>query len=217
MRSSVVLCGALALLVACCFGCAEQDAGLVTDMHEDFDHEHQHQHSDQDDHEHEHADGFNGSHSHEHTHSHRHDADALYGGQLASIGHTHHADGATHFHAEVMPLEENTIRLHILTDAEDGGLKACPVEAKELVALISIVGKELSTKQSTLVAVGSDSPASEFAVEIPEDIAGADQYSVVIPKIELGGDRQNFSFRVRRPAGDEVPVEVSEGSEQSDG
>lgn len=189
---SLFLCLAL-----CCCGCTDQDTALVTDMHEDFEHDHDHHHSDHDDHEHEHADGFHGSHSHEHTHGHRHDK-PLYGGILVSIGHTHHDGGANHFHAEIMPIEEDTIHLHILTDAADGGLQDCPVESKELTALISVPGNESLSKKLSLVAVGDKPAAAEFHLTIPEDIAYSDTFSVVVPKIELGGQRQNFSFRARR-------------------
>lgn len=185
----------------CCCGCTDQDAGqtagLVTDMHEDFEHEHNHHHGAHDDHEHEHKDGFTGSHSHEHTHGHRHDK-PLYGGVLVSIGHTHHKGGAKHFHAEIMPLKGDTIRLHVLTDGADGGLQDCPVESKELTALISVPGNESLSKQISLMAVGDGPAAAEFQLTIPEEIAGSDSYSVVVPKIELDGQRQNFSFRARR-------------------
>lgn len=199
-----------ALLVAglSCLGCTDQEAGLVTDMHHDFDHEHEHHHSDHDGHEHSHEDGFHGSHSHEHTHGHRHD-DPLYGGRIVSIGHTHHKGGATHFHAEVMPLLDDTVCMHVLTESADGGLKPCPVEVKEITALVSITGQESTASELTFVA-GDDSQqasASEFHLKLPSLIADANEYSIVVPKLRLGGHRQNFSFRVSRPSTDEAPVE----------
>ncbi len=201
------------MLVAIGFlGCSDPNAGVVTDMHKDFEHDHKHQHSEHNDHEHDHADGFNGSHSHEHTHGHRHD-DPLFGGRLFSIGHTHHDKGATHFHAEVMPLEDNSIRFHVLTDSADGGLEACPVKAQELAALISVKGKESLSSECTFTAVDDRQPASEFSLVIPEAIAGEDVYSVVVPKIEVGGHRQNFSFRIRRVNNEQEPAAPTNESE----
>ena len=208
------------LLVAglSCLGCTDQEAGIVTDMHHDFDHEHEHQHSDDDSHEHGHDDGFHGSHSHEHTHGHRHD-EPLYGGRIVSIGHTHHKGGATHFHAEVMPLSDDTVRLHVLTDSTDGGLERCPVEVKEFTALVSVTGQESAASELTFVA-GDDSQqvsASVFHMEIPSAIADAEEYSIVIPKLKLGGHRQNFSFRVSRPSTEETSAEETSADDDDSG
>ena len=96
-------------------GCSDSAAPITTDMHEDFDHDHTHQHTDDDDHEHDHGDDFRGSHSHGHTHGHRH-GQPLHGGRIVSIGHTHHKNGATHFHAEVMPIAGNSIRFHLFVE-----------------------------------------------------------------------------------------------------
>ena len=62
-------------------------------------------------------------HGHGHSHSHRH-GKPLHGGRIVSIGHTHHKNGATHFHAEVMPLTGD-IRFH------DGIYARDPVDERD--------------------------------------------------------------------------------------
>ena len=178
-----------------CSGCSKPDAALTTDMHEDFDHTHKHQHTGNDDHEHEHGDGFKGSHSHGHSHSHRH-GEPLHGGRIVSIGHTHHKDGATHFHAEVMPLTDSTIRIHLLTESDKGESLDYPIEAAEIPAMISVKGRESGALECSFTRVGEGDSASEFGLTIPQGIADGEAFSVVIPKVELGGQRQNFSFTV---------------------
>lgn len=185
---------AAALLLA---GCSDQDdAAVTTDMHEDFDHDHKHQHSDGDDHEHDHADGFKGTHSHGHSHSHRH-GDPIHGGKIVSVGHTHHKGGATHYHAEIMPIEESSIRFFVLTESDDGVSKDYPIEDGEITALISLKGKEAAASNVNFLSV-SEGKSAEFVLSIPDDMTDGDAYSVVVPKIKLGGQRLNFSFTASR-------------------
>ncbi len=196
-------------LLALPCGCSDPDASITTDMHEDFDHEHKHQHTGEDDHEHEHEDDFRGSHSHEHGHNHRH-GEPLHGGRIVSIGHTHHKEGATHFHAEVMPFAENTLCFHLLTESDEGNSSDFAIEAKEITALISIQGQEASASECNFEAVGEGDEASEFSLVLPENLSGADAFNIVIPKAKLGGHRQNFSFKVNRPADAGEPISSSE-------
>lgn len=185
------------LIALLCSGCSDPDAAVTTDMHEDFDHEHKHQHTDNDDHEHEHEDGVRGSHSHGHTHNHRH-GEPLHDGHIVSIGHTHHQDRATRYHAEVMPLSDNTIRFHLLTESDEGESGDYPIEVSEIPALISIRGHESVSSELSFVGVGDGDRASEFSLTIPNGLAEANEFSVMIPSVSLGGQRQNFSFTVRR-------------------
>lgn len=209
-----------AVLIAAlgCFGCTDTDtgpsAGVVPNLHEDFDHEHKHQHSEDDGHEHEHAEKVDGSHSHEHAHGHRHD-EPLFGGRLFSIGHTHHENGAAHFHAEVMPLEDNTIRFHLLTESPDAGLQKFPIMAKEVMGLISVKGQEALPADCSFTAVDAEQPASEFSLLIPETIADAEAYSVMVPDIDVGGQRQNFGFHVGRIQVKQEPA-TNKGNESNE-
>ena len=199
------------LPVLFCGGCSDSDSPIITEMHEDFDHKHKHQHTGDDDHEHEHKDGFKGAHAHGHSHSHRH-GEPLHGGRIVSIGHTHHKDGATHFHAEVMPLIGDSIRFHLLTENDAGESEDFPIEATEIPGLISIKGREANPTEFPFVAVEG---GAEFCLEIPEHMRDGVAFSVVIPKVKLSGDRQNFSFSVTRqePAAD-TDEEAQESSDE---
>lgn len=171
----------LLLALICCAGCADQNAQPVADNSGDQAPDH--------------SGESHGDHSHQHG-----PVEPLYGGEIVAIGHTHHDNGVTHIHAEVMPLEGDIIRLHVLTDSADGELEPCPVDSKEMKALISVLGEASVIAESSLVVAGDDSAASEYSIEIPEDLVDKAGYSVVIPKIVVGGQRQNFSFRVQRQA-----------------
>ena len=202
-------------------GCSSDSDAITTDMHEDFDHDHKHQHTGDDDHEHEHKDGFRGAHSHDHSHGHRH-GDPLHGGRVVSVGHTHHKDEVAHFHAEVMPVTDNTICFHILTETEDGVSSDHAIDVMEIPAIISVKNQESNSAECVFKGVGAGKAASEFKLQIPERLAEGDSFSVVVPKVKLGGIRQNFSFTVSRtaaevsdgPASDESPA--SGGSDGSD-
>ena len=184
-------------VLAFCIGCSDEDTSVTPEMHTDFSHDHKHQHAGHDGHEHTHKDGFKGTHSHGHSHSHRH-GEPLHGGRIVSIGHTHHKSGATHFHAEVMPLVDGVIRFHLLTESDDGKSKDYGITAKEIDALISISDKESGGHEVSFVAAGEGEKASEFTLTIPDGLSEGESFSVVIPKLTLGGHRQNFSFSVSR-------------------
>ena len=204
-----------ALTVVLCLGCVDQDSAITTEMHEDFDHDHKHLHTGDDDHEHEHKDGFKGSHAHGHSHSHRH-GEPLYGGRIVSIGHTHHKDGATHFHAEVMPLTDNTVRFHLLTTSHDGNSKDYPVDDAEIPALISIKSRDSRGMACSFVAIGDGNTSAEFALELPELMDEGEAFSVVVPKLKLNGNRQNFSFSISRKKAENDGVAAGSALESSD-
>ena len=208
MISPQVLPSVLTLTLMLLFlaGCTEpqsdSEPAVTTEMHEDFDHHHPHQHGTHHDHEHEHGDGFEGTHSHDHSHGHRHGS-PLHGGRVVSIGHSHHKDGETHFHAEVMPVAGDSISFHILTEDESGESVDAPVEAKEITGLISVKGEESAGHEVTFQNTDDDGEASGFTATLPEKLVHGQAYSVVIPKVILAGQRQNFSFTASRPNGQE--------------
>lgn len=188
----------LLFLAALIAGCAEPATPPVTtEMTEDFDHDHTHQHSDHADHEHHHDDGFHGEHAHGHSHSHRH-GEPLHGGRIVSIGHTHHGEGASHFHAEVMPIEDDTIRFHLLTESDEGKSIDLAIKQTEIPGIISIRSAESVSVDCIFKGAGEDGESSEFSLEIPDRLAKGESFSVVIPKLTVGGHRQNFSFTAKR-------------------
>ena len=197
----VIPLGITLILVGCEQSTSEP---VTTDMHEDFDHDHDHQHGAGHDHEHEHDD-FEGSHSHPHTHGHRH-GEPLHGGEIVSIGHSHHKDGATHYHAEVMPVIGDQIVFYVLTESEAGESKEHPVGTKEIVAYLNEEGADPAQATEVSFHGEGDADSARFQAEIPDGFADTRRFSIVIPKITLGGERLNFSFTAAR----------SESTEKSD-
>ena len=188
---------AVAGLIAGCTNSDSATAPVTTEMTEDFDHDHTHQHSDHADHEHHHDDGFQGEHAHGHSHSHRH-GEPLHGGRIVSIGHTHHGKGATHFHAEVMPIVEDTIRFHLLTESDEGKSIDLAIEQTEIPGIISIKSAESVSVDCVFKGTGDGDESSEFFLKIPERLTRGEAFSVVIPKLTVRGHRQNFSFTAKR-------------------
>ena len=192
MRTSFHLPSVACLVIAAVsiVGCGDPAQPVTTDVQAD----HGHKHTGHRDHEDGHEHGAHGTHSHSHRHG-----EPLHGGRVVTIGHTHHGKGETHFHAEVMPVVGDTVRFHLLTESEDGESIDLPIEQKEISALISIKSRETKTFERPFVAVGDGEQSAEFELTIPKQLTEGQSFSVVVPKITLGGHRQNFSFVASRP------------------
>jgi len=102
-----------------------------------------------------------------------------------------------------MPVAGDSISFHILTEDESGESVDTPVEAKEITGLISVKGEESAGHEVTFQITDDDGEASGFTATLPEKIVHGQAYSVVIPKVILAGQRQNFSFTASRPNGQE--------------
>ena len=173
----------------------ETNPATTNHMHEDFDHDHHHVHGDGQDHEHGHSDGFHGSHSHKHSHSHRH-GKPVYGGRVVSIGHSHHKDGATHYHAEVMPATDGKIIFYLLTETDEGKLKDFSIDIEKLKGYANRrVAKSGESRPLQFTREEFDQ-ATRFVASVPESLTDVEELMVMIPRIKLGGERLNFSFRV---------------------
>lgn len=196
-------------------GCSDGEEPLTTDMQEDFTHDHQHQHGVGDSHEHEHDDDFEGSHAHGHLHGHRH-GKPLHGGRVLSVGHTHHKGGATHFHVEVMPMTDDSVRFFLQTEDAAGEAIDCEIDDTEIEALISVRGMEAASKEVRFQAV-TKGMCAEFVLQLPDDLASGNEFSVIVPKLKLGGQRQNFSFKIGREAASGGPAEVPAVTEPTEG
>ncbi|MCH2202799.1 MAG: hypothetical protein MK102_12575 [Fuerstiella sp.] len=204
---------AFVLSVALLSGCSDPEAPITTDMHEDFTHDHQHRHGATDDHEHDHGEDLQGSHSHDHSHGHRH-GKPLHGGRIVSIGHAHHKDGATHFHAEILPLIDNTVRCFLQIETKDGETADYRIKESEIEALLSVKGREWTSRNRMFIAV-NEGECAEFVMELPKNLENDSEFSVAIPKIELGGQRQNFSFKITRESVAEGEATTEVTSEES--
>lgn len=200
--SWVALLASIAVIV----GCNQQVSSsaptpaITTDLREDLDHDHRHTHGPGHEHEHEHEEEFAGSHAHGHTHGHRH-GEPVHGGRTVSIGHTHHRDGETHYHAEVLPIEDDSIRFFLLTESDDGEPQVAEVEGAEISAYVADLDKESSNSYEVTFAqgeAGGENSQVPYTAKIPEGFSESNRLSIVVPKIRLGSERLNFSFTATR-------------------
>ena len=185
-----ILCALLAT------GCNGSNA-VTTNMDVDAEHHHQH------------------DAGHDHDHHHR-PGNPLHGGHIVTIGHSHHADGVTYYHAEVMPLVDGKVTFHLQTVNDAGNSVAMPIPASEVHAYIAQLDRETAmTTEMAFHAVGNQ-PTSEFVAAVPESHINSSELSVVVPNIKLGGERQNFSFTVAVPSTTPEPT-IDEVSASDDG
>jgi hypothetical protein len=98
-----------------------------------------------------------------------------------------------------MPVADDLISFHILTEDESGESVDVQVDAKEITGLISVKGDESAGHEVTFRVTADDSEVSVFTVTLPEELDHGEAYLVVIPEVVLDGQRQNFSFTVSRP------------------
>lgn len=194
---SVIVIGFLAFAGGC--EQATDAPPVTTDMHEDFEHDHKHIHGKGHDHEHEHADKVEGAHSHPHTHGHRH-GEPLHGGDVVSIGHTHHKDGESHFHAEIMPVTDGRITFYIQSESTDGKPVDFAIKAESIPAYLSEEGAEtaLSADEVAFKPLEGKTPSAAYTFKIPDGRSGSSLLKVMIPKIAMNGNRFSFSFMVKQ-------------------
>lgn len=176
-----------------CSGCDRPASAVSADPHLDSAHDHGHHHGPGHSHDHQHGPGVGEGH-HDHTHRHRHDHDqGPHGGQIVAIGHVHHARGETHFYAEIMPIVENRITLHLLSENAQGERKPHPGDVSELTAYLDRLDRD-SSHAAEIVFQVARSGVGTLSAAIPESFLESQRLLVVVPRIELGGERLSFSF-----------------------
>ena len=141
------------------------------------------------------------SHSHEHAHDHGHQhGEPILGGQMVEVGHTHNPDGLLFYFAEILPIQNDSIRFHLSVEDEAGTSKPAVPKEPDIMAYVTdeehqgeaakeVYFKYLEESEEVSVPIFSASLPTEFEV-------GA-SFSVVIPKMTLGGERMSFSFKVK--------------------
>ncbi len=145
--------------------------------------------------------GLSNSHQHGHSsgHAHSHDheneeVNALHGGRLTSIGHTHHASGEQHFFAEVMPVVDQEITIYLLTKNETGRGIEFAVDETEIPAYAASRKTVSSSAYPAVFKQQGKAPSAKFVASVPELLQDRGTLSVVVPRILLGGQRRSFSF-----------------------
>ena len=162
------------------WGCGQSASSVTTGMVADVGHRH--------------GPGHDHKHPHPHTHGHRH-GEPLHGGRIVSIGHSHYASGETHYHAEVMQVADGRITFHVLTENAEGKSVDYRVAATEIVAYVDRLDKESTRAQEVVFSAEGEVGESTFAAAVPASLLESKELSVVVPKIELGGEWLNFSFK----------------------
>ena len=185
-RQSLVLCVSLSLgLCIWGVGCGSTAGSGQSE----FDHGHEHAHGAGQDPKHGH-DNFEGSHSHAYEHEHR-QGEALFGGRIAPVGHTHHESGETHYAVEVMPIENDRLSLYFLVE-KNGKLELADAKFKETTAYMG--EPEAPPAMAREVTFQADGDADSYSAEVPEFLYGKEKIEVVFARVEFGGE--NLSFNI---------------------
>ena len=175
-----------ALLVIFAVGCDLNPSAQLPGTSRDIVHEHRHQHGGGHEHDHDHGDG------------HRHD-DPPRGGKVISIGHSHHADEVTSFHAEVMAVVAGEISFHLLTGNNEADLRPLQIEESEVLAYINRHDDPASRAHEIVFRAQSEQRGrSMFSAAIPDSLSNSQRFTVVVPKVTLGSERTSFSFDAER-------------------
>ena len=138
-------------------------------------------------------------HSHKHgsayAHAHPHaQGSPLHGGRIVAIGHSHHGSEETHYHAEIMPIVDGKIMFHVLTDNKAGQSQLVRVAATMIEAYVDPLDKETARAYEVVFSSEEHDRGATFVATVPEVLQDCQRMSVVVPKIELGGQRLSFSF-----------------------
>ena len=164
----------------------------------DHGHHHDHDHDDHHSHDHDHDDHHGQTHDHDDHHGQTHDhphVHPTHGGQIVTIGHTHHGSSATHYHAEIMPLSDGKVSFHILTADAHGASQPVPVETEKIVAYAAPVDRDAGQASEIFFLATKNNDGSAWSATIPDSLKDGGRISIVVPKISLGGQRLNFSFK----------------------
>ena len=170
------------------------------------------------------SDGVDGSdhqHHHDHDHDHPHDhhqghaaVKPSHGGRIIPIGHSHHSNEATHYYAEVISPEQSELTLYLITTDEHGMSHPVQVEAEAIAAYAAPLDRKAGVATELNFLPSENGDHSVWSTKIPESLNNGSGLSIVIPKVTLGGEWQNFSFQTsslpRRPKPNKTRSEDSE-------
>ena len=164
------------------------------------------------------------SHENEHGHDHHHSG-ARFGGQMVEVGHTHNPEGLLFYFAEILPVKENTISLHVTVEDEAGNSNSVTITESEVMAFVSDAELETTVSREMtfeLQETNTGSPATILSATIPTSLVNSPRLSIVIPKLTLGGERLNFSFEVsttdlvETPHSEDPVDEISDANEKTE-
>ena len=160
------------------------------------------------------------SHSHEHAHDHGHQhGEPILGGQMVEVGHAHNPNGLLFYFAEILPGQDDSIRFYLSVEDEAGTSKPAVSKESEILAYFTdeehlggaareVYFKYLEESEEISVPIFSASLPTEF------EVGGS--FSVVIPKMTLGGERMSFSFKVKSSSAPDSGVSSQSGAPSSE-
>ena len=134
---------------------------------------------------------------------------------MIPIGHTHHADGATHYYAEIMPAEKDKLTLYLTHTDEQGVSLPVQVDGEKVVGYAAPLDQKAGLATELVFLAAESDDQSAWSARIPTSLNNAGPLSIVVPKIILGGEWINFSFRTsnvpqQQIKSKETPSEESE-------
>ena len=167
-------------------------------------------------------------HSHEHEHGHDHDhhhSGPRFGGKMVEVGHTHNPEGLLFYFAEILPVKENTISLHLSVEDEAGNSKSVTITGTQVMAYVSDAELETTVSREMTFELqnnNTESPATLLSATIPTSFVKSPRLSIVVPKLTLGGERLNFSFGVsttdvlETPSSEHPVDEISDAKDETE-
>ena len=133
---------------------------------------------------------------------------------MIPIGHSHHSNGATHYYAEVISPEQSELTLYLTTTDEHGTSHPVQVEAEAIAAYAAPLDRKAGVATELIFLPSENGDRSVWSTKVPESLNNGSGLSIVVPKITLGGEWQNFSFQTSSLPRRSKPNETrSEGSE----
>ncbi len=160
------------------------------------------------------------SHSHEHAHDHGHQhGEPILGGQMVEVGHAHNPNGLLFYFAEILPGQDDSIRFYLSVEDEAGTSKPAVSKEPEILAYFTdeehlggaareVYFKYLEESEEISVPIFSASLPTEF------EVGGS--FSVVIPKMTLGGERMSFSFKFKSSSAPDSGASSQSGAPSSE-
>tara|TARA_Y100000814_G_scaffold117155_2_gene83817 strand:- start:86 stop:541 length:456 start_codon:yes stop_codon:yes gene_type:complete len=138
---------------------------------------------------------------------------------MVEVGHAHNPNGLLFYFAEILPGQDDSIRFYLSVEDEAGTSKPAVSKEPEILAYFTdeehlggaareVYFKYLEESEEISVPIFSASLPTEF------EVGGS--FSVVIPKMTLGGERMSFSFKVKSSSAPDSGASSQSGAPSSE-
>ena len=100
-----------------------------------------------------------------------------------------------------MPVVAGQVSFHLLTGNNETGLRPLEIEESEVLAYINKYDDPSPRAHEIVFQSGADQRGhSSFSAAVPDSLSHGQRFTVVVPKVTLGGARTSFSFEAERPS-----------------